>query len=196
MMPKKNIEVEIRGPLSNKQFKSLSRSLKKDGRFLDRYNQLVIFFQQNIILNIAKDALRIKKDESGEKVCFKKQTRSDSSSELEFYLKNGEYKKAIKFFQLIGFDKYSLAPAARWEFLYRGVRVSLKNKCIIGPHYEMEVMVGERWEADKTKKRLLVLARKLGLKVWAPEEYSRHKSSCWSLHKKKIKRNDEMGVRF
>lgn len=183
MKNKKIIEVEIRGPLSIKQLKILSAKLKGECKFLGKSNQRVIFFQENKILKLPKDCLRIKQDENGELVCFKFQNSFDSCQELEFFLKKGEYQKAIFFFQKIGFLTYSTAPAEREDFLYKNMKISLKNKCIMGPHYEIEKIINQKSALKKTKKELLSLAKEFNLKVWDENEYLNHRRYCWQIYR-------------
>lgn len=180
MRNKKQIEVEIRGPLSYHQLKSLTRKLRKESRFLGKKKQEVIFFQENKILHFPKDHLRIRKDKRGEKVCLKLK----SGQEIEFFLKEREYKKAITFFKFFGFNHYSISPSWREDYSYQGATISLKWRCIIGPHFEIEKIVNNKNETAKTHKKLLILAGHLDLKIWSEKEYLEHKSHCWDLYKR------------
>jgi len=184
MKDKKQIEVELRGPLSYKNLKFLSTTLKKEGKFLGRKKQMVIFFQENKILNLPKDSLRIIKDQNSEKVCFKLKSKFGANQEFEFLLKRGEYKKATVFFQSIGFVNYTVSPALRKDFLYKGATFSLKWECIIGPHFEAEKIVNNKNEIKKAEKRLSILISELGLKAWTKKEYLKHKDYYWNLFRK------------
>lgn len=179
MKSKKQIEVEIRGMVSYRQLKILGQKLKKEGKFLGRKKQAVIFFQENKILKLPKDSLRIKKDETGMEVYLKLKT----GQEIELLLRSQDYKKAIAFFHFFGFVRYSIAPALREDYLYRGAIISLKWRCIIGPHFEIEKIVSAEKEIAKTRKKLLTLTKHLGLEVWSDKEYLEYKSRAWDLYK-------------
>jgi len=183
MENKKQIEVELRGPLTDRKLKTLSAQLKREDKFLGRKKQTVIFFQKNKLLNLPKDYLRLQIDENGEKVCLKIKSQIGANQEVEFFLKIGQYKKAIMFFKSVGFTNYSVSPAQREDFLYHGAMISLKWRCVIGPHFEIEKIVSQKNNIKKARESLLLLIRKLGLKVWTDKAYSKYKSYCWDKYR-------------
>ena len=71
-----------------------------------------------------------------------------------------------------------IAPSS--EFLL----FSLKKNCIIGPHFEAEIMVNSAKDIPKAIIKILNIIRQLKLRSWKNEEYSIHKKKCWSKIRK------------
>ncbi len=65
------IEVGLRGPLNNENFKKLKGFLDKNARKTGEDDEVVIFFGENKKLNIRPDAIRIKKDNQNGRLVFK-----------------------------------------------------------------------------------------------------------------------------
>lgn len=174
----KSIEVEIRGPLTERQYQKLRSFLRKRGKLLAARDQQVIFFHYH------KHNLSLKKDHEKEKIVIKlgKDWQKESRQETEVHLEKGQFANALTLLKHLGFTKGYCAPAWREDYLYRRTQISLKTKCVIGPHYEMEKTVTSSAAASALKKRLMALAKELELKVWSEKEYRRHTHQMWQAH--------------
>lgn len=171
------IEVEIRGPLTEKEYRRLLGILKKKGKLLKEGEQTVIFF------HMKRNALNLKKDHRQEKVVLKfGEWQEGSRKEVEVILGKGQFANALELFKGLGLTKGYRLPAFRQDFLYKGVQVSLKTKAVIGTHYEMETLAKGGGEEKKIKESLLEIARELGLKAWSDEEYRRIAHEKWEAH--------------
>lgn len=82
----------------------------------------------------------------------------------------------------MGYTQGYIALAWREDFQYQGIQISLKTRCIIGPHWEMESTVTNKHQTTQLKQELLKLAKQLGLKVWTEQEYRQHTHAKWQAH--------------
>ena len=102
-----------------------------------------------------------------------------SNEEIEVELKEGQYINMIKVLHALGFENASIAPSFRKDFKMEHITITLKNKCIIGTHYEMDTVVDLQEKVSDARKELMQLASRLNLKVWNNDEYNAHKEACW-----------------
>ncbi len=170
-------EVEIRGPLTDGEYKNLLAFLKKKGKLLKEADQLAIFF------HVKKDNLSLKKDHSLEKLVLKiGDWHHGNRKEIEVILAKGQFGNALALLKGLGYTLGHKVPAFRQDFSYKGVEISLKTKAVIGPHFEMERTVTNLRQIPKVKKRLLLVAKELKLKVWTEKAYRDHTHRMWEAH--------------
>lgn len=170
-----SFEVELRGPLTTKELSDLLTFLETNGQKIKESDEFVLFFPENPLLNIKKDQLRLKKNDYEEKIVFK----DHLGSETEVMLKKDELKNIIQLFSLLQFNQVTLAPARRWDFIYKGITFSLKTNCIIGPHFEAEQITDFKEKINEVKEKITRVILDLKLNIWSDEEYSKHKKECW-----------------
>lgn len=174
-----NTEVEIRGPLTPAQYKTLLAHLKKKGRLLKEADQLAIFFYDPA----KKDTLSLKKDHAQEKIVLKMgDWHRGSRNEIEVILEKGQFENALALLKGLNHRLGYKVPAFRQDFSYQGIQVSLKTKAVIGPHYEMETTVTHRHQVNHVKKRLLLIAKELNLPVWTEKDYRDHTHRMWEAY--------------
>lgn len=170
-------EVEIRGPLTEKEYQRLQKFLERKGKLIKAGDQMVIFF------HMAEHAMNLKKDHKLEKIVLKiGQWQKGNREEIEVLLRKGQFGNALKLLKGLGYNKGYRIPAFRQDFLYRGIQISLKTKAVIGTHYEMETLAAGQREATGKKKSLLAVAKSLRLKVWSEAEYRRIAHERWEAH--------------
>lgn len=172
------LEVEIRGSLSEEEYQMLYNFLEKNAKKVGESDELVIFYNENKTLGLKGDVLRIKKSNAHERLILKKEI-ADSNEEIEVELKEGQYVDMIRILHAFGFENASIAPSFRKDFRMGHITITLKNKCIIGPHYEIDTIVNSQEKISDARKELMQLAFELNLKVWGDDEYNTHKDACW-----------------
>lgn len=170
-------EVEIRGPLTEREYQRLLRFLRKKAQLLKEGEQTVIFFEMR------RHAMNLKKDHKAERIVLKLgEWQKGNREEIEVSLRKGQFDNALKLLKGLGFTRGYRIPAFRQDFLYQGVQVSLKTKAVIGTHYEMETLAVSQLEAEEKKRHLLAVARSLKIKVWSEAEYRRIAHERWEAH--------------
>jgi predicted adenylyl cyclase CyaB len=171
------VEVEIRGPLTERKYESLFKLLKKKGKLTKEADQLAIFFRT------PQHNLSLKKDHDLEKLVLKfGDWGVGSRREIEVFLQKGHFENALSLLKALGYTKGHHVPAFRQDFLYQGVQISLKTKAVIGPHFEMETTVENHKMESKIKKSLLKIAKSLKLKVWTDKQYKTHTHKMWEAY--------------
>lgn len=171
------VEVEIRGPLTERKYKSLLQILRKKGKLIKEANQLAIFFRT------PKHSLSLKKDHDLEKLVLKfGDWGVGSRKEIEVFLQKGHFENCLNLLKALGFTKGHHVPSFRQDFLYGGVQISLKTKAVIGPHFEMEEVADDPKSELKIKRKLLKISKGLKLQVWTDKEYKTHTHKIWEKY--------------
>jgi len=171
------IEVEIRGPLSKKQFNILKRFLEKNGRIERKINQSTIFFK-----NLGDKDLRLRWDNNGNTILVIKGEKSNqfARKEVELKLLPYSWKQALKFLIVLGFNKGQIGRMQRFDYRYKTFKIALRRKTVIGDHFEIEIIVRSKKEINKTIKKLKDFAKKLQLQIWSEQEYRKVLRENWS----------------
>lgn len=168
------IEVEIRGPLTQRKYQGLFKFLEENGKLIKEAEQTAIFFRTE------KHNLSLKKDHDKEKLVLKfGDWGRGSRKEIEVFLQNGQFDNALELLKGLGYNKDHCAPSFRQDYSYKGTQISLKTKAVIGPHYEMETTVERKNQEKTVRKKLLEVAGELGLRIWTDNQYKIHTHQMW-----------------
>jgi len=172
--------VEIRGPLTKKEYKILKKELWTHGKEIYYSDEFVIFFPENRNLKLKKNQLRIKVNNFGATIYLKDSRRGNVELILSKRLSETGGKTALRILGFLGpyFD-VSVAPAKRFDYSYNGAMISIKTYCIIGPHFEIDKKVETKREINQAKQNLLEIAHVLNLRVWTDKEYKEHVENSW-----------------
>lgn len=164
----KNIEVELRSLLSEKEFNDLNAFLLKHGKDLGKDDKDSHFFifpdkllkvTDNITKNNAKISLKLQRIGLG-----------SDFEEIDIDIPRAEVSKAVKMFDLLGFKKYLYSYQNRHNYEYKGIEFAVKYTASWGFHCEMELMVSDRKEVPEALEQLHRVASELGLKIMTEEE--------------------------
>jgi predicted adenylyl cyclase CyaB len=180
------IEVEMRGALEDDSFSKLKAFLEKNAKKQGEDNELVMFIGKNDTLNLKGDSLRIKKKGDRAKLVFKGGTIGEEE-EIEVRINPEDILGLLGLLNKFGFEHISFAPSFRADYVFDEIRVSLKNRCIIGPHFEMEILVDSEKDVESAKEKIKKLLARFKLKDWSVEDYKNYKDMKWrSIKPKKI----------
>jgi len=168
--------VEIRGPLTNKEYKRLILGLKMHGTETYYSDEFDIIFPENPKLHLKKDQLSIKRNNFGATLYLKGGSRG--TSELKLSGEAGA--RLLQMFRFFGlYQRVSISPARKVEYKYKGALFTVKTNCVIGQHYEIKNTLGEKENKEKAKKTLLGIAQLLNLRVWTDKQFKAHKKKSW-----------------
>ena len=168
MKIEKNIEVELRSLLNEKQFIDLNDFLIKNGKDLGEDNKDSHFFilpdkllkvTDNITKNNAKITLKLQRIGLG-----------SDFEEIDVNFFREDVPKIVKIFNILGFNNHLYSYQNRHNYLYKDIEFAIKYTVSWGFHCEMEMMVADKKDAPKAVKQMNEVASELGLKIMTDEE--------------------------
>ncbi len=168
MKKEKNIEVELRALIDEKQFIELNHFLLKNGNDLGEDHKDSHFFilpdkllkvTDNISKNNAKITLKLQKI-----------GLSSDFEEIDVNFSRKDADNIIKIFNLLGFTNYMYSYQNRHNYIYKNVEFAIKYTESWGFHCEMEIMVNNKKEVPKVLKKMNMVAKELGLKIMSDDE--------------------------
>ncbi len=147
----KNVEVEVRSFISEKQYKELLNFFRRKGKFLKEDLQETIYFD-------CEEDLRIQKNKFFSKIWIKKgKMHDDKREEIEVKIKKEEFNKIKNIFNYLGYNTEIKWIRKRNVFLWGDVTVCLDYTKGYGYIIELEKLVPE----VNSKEEYLVLRKNL-----------------------------------
>lgn len=165
---KRTIEVELRSLLDEQQYYKLERFLIEHSQDLGEDNKDTHFFifcdkllkvTDNITKDNAKITLKLQKIGLG-----------SDFEELEIYFPRKDANKAVRIFNLLGFNNYMYAYQHRHNYRYKNVEFALKYTKSWGFHCEMEIVVDSEQDVPQAMKTIKAVAAELGLSIMTDDE--------------------------
>ncbi len=169
------IEVEIRGPLSEKDFLRMKELLEAGGGNPRTEKRIFIDYSSGPVETRTLDVrLRLRND--APEICIKRGKPGNWTEREEIVtgLAPGEFSNAVKTLAALGHTKGMVASRELMHASYAGVEFTLADP---GDHdmyyYEAEMIVQNPTEAKEAKQLLEKIAKNLKLPVWtAPDMHS------------------------
>ena len=165
------IEVEIRGLLTEAEYRGLTRHLKDSSVNISVNDRETVFFiipgktlkvSNYLHKNKAKIALKV-----GDIV------KDKSQIEYELFFTPDQYETAISLFKNLGFTEIQYTSQKRTDYDYDFCTISVKWSEDWGYHYEIDTVITDESEVYSTRQYLLDVANRLGLKVMDENEFGR-----------------------
>ena len=174
----KNIEIELRGPLSKKEFNNLKSFLDKNAEFLDKKERLGLIYYPNEIpddLTTLKDdpiELRIRITNKQPELMLKHGNWAASGAErkeIQIPLTQDKIQDAIDFLLILGWKHVIAHPTISYNYKYKEIEFSLRNSKNFY-YYEAEIMA-ESNEINLVKEKIKKVCKELNLKEYSKEEF-------------------------
>ncbi|MGC9049253.1 MAG: CYTH domain-containing protein, partial [Patescibacteria group bacterium] len=174
-----DIEVEIRGPLTKKQFQNLKKFLTKNGKLIGRKSRLsLMYFRKqvpknvNAIKNDPVDLrLRITDGQATMVMKYGQWAGSDTRKEFEFPIEKNKFGQAIEFLKALGWTKTVVYATDASIYKYREVEFAVVEIKGYGYVYEAEIMVKNKKEISAARKKIKTLCSKIGLREYRSGEF-------------------------
>lgn len=187
------IEVEHRGHLTQKQFRELSKFLKKNGKFLgekDRFSVIYFAHGEKENFNLNQDnpidlRVRITNKKTELVLKYGKWGGRDTRKEFIFSVGYEKFEELVEFLHILGFYYGGLQATNTRVYVYKNVEIALVKVPNWGYYFEAEIVTNPRLvKADD--KKIISVCKELGLSVLNDEEFCK---LCESL-------NNRPGFRF
>lgn len=167
----KNIEVEVRSFISEKQYKELLDFFRKEGKFLSEDNQTTHYFDCNADVRIQKNESQ--SSESYSKIWMKEgKLHDDHREELEIKFDKEDFEKLEKVFLSLGFNVEIKWFRKRYTFIWDTVHVMVDFTKGYGYILELEKMSDES-NKEETLKLLKQKLAWLSIKPSSKEEFKK-----------------------
>jgi len=165
-------EIELRGPVSKKEYDKLLIFLKRNGKFIEHRNRV------NYLFNHKNKQVDVRvRDTNGdiEMVMKLGHIGAHKRKEISFKLGKVKVKDALDFLNHLGYRTGLIAVRISDIFMYCGVEFAVVSvpgrKSWHTYYFEMEMQADTASEIKKAKEYMAKLAGKLGLRFFGKREY-------------------------
>lgn len=181
-MKKTKIEIEKRGRLEAGKKEKFLEYLKKNGKFLNEYNQLSIFcesgssFLGNIENTKVSIAVAVLNNLILKKTSYKLKVKSGKMEsgirkELVLPFKAKNLSDIITLLEVFEIDSGCPRFYHRYDFKIGKYFISIKEKGFAPDHFEIETIVEDEKKIEKENQKLEKFVETLGLKFYSDQEY-------------------------
>jgi len=164
----KNIEVEIRGPLTKREYLNLERFLKKNGRFVQKKDRVLIDYSSESLESREND-IRLRVTNKIPEIVIKtgKLGGSDERREISVLTKKNNFDNLVKIFAALGFKKGILCVRKGNIYDYKGVEFSVVEVPGHSFYFEVEKLIDNNKDKEVAKLELIKMCKQLKLKIFS-----------------------------
>jgi adenylate cyclase class IV len=175
-MKSKNIEVELRGPLSLAKFHSVKKFLAREGKLVAKKNRVLIdystFIKGQGIKNRNKD-IRLRVTNRIPEIIVKLGGwgGSEKREELSVITKPGTFDLLVKIFAALGYGRGVLAVRKTFAYMYEGIEFALVEVPGHSYYFEAEIMVSLLRDGKRAREKMEKVCKKLGLSIYTANQF-------------------------
>jgi predicted adenylyl cyclase CyaB len=171
----KNIEIEIRGPLTKEKFEDLVRLFESEGKKIAEKNRILIDYSTFLdggIKNRQKD-IRLRVTNGIPEIIVKvgKWGGTDHRKELSIFINQGGFDTLVEIFGELGFRKGMLCVRKSKVYEYKDIEFALVEVPGHSYYYEAEKMSHEKEDVNKIIKEIKNVCKDLNLKVFNKKQF-------------------------
>jgi hypothetical protein len=166
-------EEKYRGHLTKAQLPKLLTYLKKKAKLISSNFEQVVYFDTSIFPQIGDFVTgfsRVSLKSSPAKTVFRIKHGNPSDAkrdEIVITIKKKECPNLLYILNQLGLKYGYYRPAFRQDFLFENCIISIKTKCVMGDHFEIELKIG----ASLQDPAISFLIKTCNLKFWSKEKY-------------------------
>ncbi len=168
-------EVEVRGFISEDEYRSLIRLLEEEGVKIKEDRQITIYFS-------CDEDLRIQKNKDFAKIWLKKgKIHDDSREEIEIKFERNRFEELKNLFMALGYDVEIKWYRKRHLFRWKDLKISVDHTVGYGHIVEVEELCQEN-EEDRAKERVRRVLGELDVDETPREKFDekfRHYRKRW-----------------
>ncbi|MEK7522415.1 MAG: hypothetical protein AAB569_02470 [Patescibacteria group bacterium] len=171
----KNIEIEIRGPLSKEKFEDLVKFFEGNGKKKSEKDRVLIdysTFLEGRVENRKKD-IRLRVTNGIPEIIVKvgEWGGNEQRKELSVFTKQGEFDTLVEIFGELGFGKGMLCVRKSKVFEYKDIEFALVEVPNHSFYYEAEKMASGSENADKLIKEIENVCKELNLDIFDRKQF-------------------------
>lgn len=166
-------EIKYRGRLTKEQLEQVLKFLTKKGKLMRANFEKVVYFDTSIFPQIGDfitgfSRISVKSTAVRTVLRIKHGNPSDSQrSEIAVAIRKQDCANLIFILNQLGLKYGYYRPAYRQDFSIQKFIISIKTKCVMGSHFEIELKKG----ASLKDPVILFLLSTYNLKFWSREQY-------------------------
>jgi adenylate cyclase class IV len=167
------IEIKYRGPLSKAQSQRLFTYLQKHGSFIKTEHEKAFYFESTAFPSIGDfkwGIARMSFKVTGRYIILRLKdgnAAANKREEFEVRILRSQLSNLCYIFYRLGMKDVFFRPALRHEYQYGQLTIIVKQKCIMGDHFEAQL----KDESKAVKEALHQFIRELRLRCWTSTEY-------------------------
>ena len=159
------VEIEFRGPLTEKEFQKLFNFLKKEAKFVKRMKRKTFVFG----INDKTIDLKVRTTDNVPEIVLKKGFwGARRREEIVLPLKTNSTKSALRFLTILGYNKGIIAIRDNYIFNYKNIEFSLV-KCPKNYYFYEAEMINNK-AVKNPERHIKEVLESLNLKVWSEKE--------------------------
>lgn len=171
----KNIEIEIRGPLSKEELDKLVKLFEIKGKKMSEKDRVLIdysTFLEGGVENRHKD-IRLRVTNGIPEIIVKvgEWGGTEQRKELSVFTKPGEFDTLVEIFGELGFRKGMLCVRKSKVYEYKDIEFALVEVPGHSYYYEAEKMAHEKEDTEKIIKEIKNICIDLNLKIFNKEQF-------------------------
>jgi len=174
---KKNIEVELRGLLSKKQFLALNKLFKEKGKFIDDKDRVVVCYpdpETGSLVEECKTDIRVRTTNKIPEIIIKLGEwghKDESRRELSLVGKKGEFDKMIVMLAALGHRNGIVAIRKGKVYSYKGIEFSLVEVPNHSYYFEAEIMVSNKKLQEIATRKIEKVCHELDLDILSQQGF-------------------------
>jgi predicted adenylyl cyclase CyaB len=170
MTETKNIEIEIRGPLTAKDYSKLVKFFQKNGRFVTKKERILIDYSTEGLEDRTRD-IRLRVTNKVPEIVVKlgKMGGNEARKELSVLAQFGDFDKLVQIFAALGLTKGVLCLRKSQVFMYREIEFTLVEVPDHSYYFEAEKLIAADEDKDAAQKEISGVCRDLGLNLFDNE---------------------------
>ena len=174
---KKQLECELRGPITWSDFFDLKKRIEED------FDEFVVTKELAIFIKGEHD-IRIKINSRGGRFVYKKRIGiNDYKKEIEVNIENTEILKLIEILSSLGFNNSLYSYVEKYNAKKDNKSFSVKFGSKIGDFFEIETLLSEEKDINQATLEMEDYIKKIGLNLWSNEVYNELLKSSWKNEK-------------
>lgn len=175
---KKNIEVELRGPLDDRSYKKLKSFLKKNGKLEKKQKRLLIDYS-TFIEGIGERKLDVRTRITNGKVELivkRGKFGGKSREEASIFVENSDIESALLLMNMLGYSKGVAADRRIERYRIKNIEIAIQDVVYFGNNkvhsrfFEAEMMSDEKGKANAEEKVKKLLSE-MDLSVFEEKEW-------------------------
>lgn len=171
----KNIEIEVRGPLTGEQYAEMKRFFDKNAKKTNEKERVLVDYSTFLpggVTDRTKD-IRIRATNGVPEIIVKigRWGGNEQRKELSVTTAPGTFDTLAEIFTALGYTKGILAVRKSHVYEYEGVEFALVEVPGHSYYYEAERMAHSGEDGDSLQKEIVNLCNKLGLNVFSQEGF-------------------------
>ena len=176
----KNLEVEIRGPLTKQKFIQMKQYLSQKAKFIKNYKRLsLMYFSKKIPKNVnqiknEKIDLRIRITDGHPELMLKygNWSGSDIREESAINIQKNQLRIAIKVLKYLGWHIVVAYGTVSYIYFYKNIEFKLVEIKDYGFFYEAEILTN-KMNTEKAMKNIQHVINTMGLKEFKTGEFEK-----------------------